>query len=223
MALPAAAQGVDARAAYLQQSQSWLDGAIAQAEAASPMPLRMEVSVGALDERLQLAPCAKVEPYVPAGVRLWGRARIGLRCVDGPTRWNVFLPVTVKAFGPAWVLNANVAAGTVLQAADASETEVDWAAQTAPIAASPAQWVGKVAAKPLAAGQALRQTMLKPPQLFAAGAQVRVVASGSGFSVASEGQALGAGLLGQPVRIRMDNGRIVSGTVLEDRSVLIVL
>ena len=32
----------------------------------------MEVSVGTLDSRLRLAPCSRVEPYLPAGSRLWG-------------------------------------------------------------------------------------------------------------------------------------------------------
>src|SRR5947209_20275302 len=33
---------------------------------------RVDVQVGQLDPRLRLAPCQKVEPYLPAGTRLWG-------------------------------------------------------------------------------------------------------------------------------------------------------
>ncbi len=84
------------------------------APAPGAAPLRAEVVVGSLDTRLRLAPCQKVEPHLPAGTRLWGRSRIGLRCVDGPTRWNVFVPVTVKAWGPAWVLKKAVASGATL-------------------------------------------------------------------------------------------------------------
>ena len=43
-------------------TQRWLDGALQQSQAAAALPLRMEVSVGALDPRLRLAPCAQVEP-----------------------------------------------------------------------------------------------------------------------------------------------------------------
>ena len=96
-------------------TQRWLDDALARNQPGG-LPLRMEVSVGTLDSRLRLAPCARVEPYLPAGSRLWGRTRLGLRCVEGATAWNVFLPVTIKAFGPAWVLNNNVTTGTVLTA-----------------------------------------------------------------------------------------------------------
>ena len=52
-------------------TQRWLDDALARNQPEG-MPLRMEVSVGTLDSRLRLAPCARVEPYLPAGSRLWG-------------------------------------------------------------------------------------------------------------------------------------------------------
>jgi flagella basal body P-ring formation protein FlgA len=122
---PARAQAAADPAADLAPlTQRWLDDALARNQPGG-LPLRMEVSVGTLDSRLRLAPCARVEPYLPAGSRLWGRTRLGLRCVEGATAWNVFLPVTIKAFGPAWVLNSNVASGVELTAADASEAEVD--------------------------------------------------------------------------------------------------
>lgn len=203
-------------------TQRWLDDAMARNQAAG-LPLRMEVSVGSLDSRLRLAPCARVEPYLPTGARLWGRTRLGLRCVEGPTAWNVFLPVTVKAFGPAWVLTGPVAAGTVLSAQDAMEAEVDWAEESAPVMANPEMWVGQVAARSLVAGQALRQSMVRAPQLFRAGAQVKVLAQGPGYAVASAGQAMSAGVAGQIVRIRMDNGRIISGTVNESGTVVVAL
>lgn len=203
-------------------TQRWLNDAMARNQPAGTA-LRMEVSVGSLDPRLRLAPCARVEPYLPAGSRLWGRTRLGLRCVEGTTAWNVYLPVTIKAFGPAWVLTGPVAPGAVLTADDATQAEVDWAEESAPVMAQPEMWVGQVAARQLMAGQALRQAMVRPPQLFRAGAQVKVVAQGPGYAISSAGQALSPGGVGQIVRIRMDNGRIVSGTVNESGTVVVAL
>lgn len=200
-------------------TQQWIDQELARSQSLQASPLRMEVVVGSLDERLRLAPCSKVEPYLPAGQRLWGRTRLGLRCVEGAVRWNVFLPVQVKAFGPGWVLKGNVASGAALVQDDAMEAEVDWAAENAAILADPAQWVGQVAARMLLPGQALRQSMVRAPQAFAAGTQVRVVAQGPGFQVTADGQALGAGVVGQVVRVRMENGRIMNGTVVDRNTV----
>jgi len=207
----------------LAQTQRWLDQTVASAHAAGTMPLRMEVSVGTLDSRLRLAPCAQVEPYIPVGTKLWGRTRLGLRCLDAAVRWNVFLPVTIKAFGPAWVVKGNVAAGSVLSAADMIEAEVDWAQEPSPIVSDPAAWLGQVAARALAPGQALRQGMFRPAQVFAAGAQVRVLAQGPGFQISSDGLALAAGVVGQATRVKMENGRIMSATVLDLRTVRVDL
>ena len=219
----AQAQGADANAEFLGTTQRWLDDAVAAVGTSEPGSLRMEVAVGALDSRLKLAPCAKVEPYLPPGTRLWGKTRLGLRCVDGASRWNVFLPVTISAFGPAWVVKGSVASGAVLTESDAMEAEVDWAAESSPIMGKPSQWVGQVASRALSAGQALRQSMIRPAHAFQAGTQVRVVAQGVGFQITGDGQAVSVGVVGQPARVRMSNGRIMSGVVLDNRTVLLAL
>lgn len=176
--------------------------------------LRPEVQVGRLDPRLQLAPCARIEPYLPRGTQLWGRTRVGLKCLEGPVAWNVFLPVTVKAWGPAWVLKKTVAANTVLSADDADlVAEVDWADSRSPIVALPEHWVGMQAAFTLLPGQALRQNTVRAPQVFSVGSQVRVAAVGAGFEMSSTGEALTAGQVGQPARVKLANGKVVSGPV----------
>ena len=65
--------------------------------------------------------------------------------------------------------------------------------------------------------------MVRAPHLFKVGAQVRVVAEGPGYAVTSMGQALAAGAVGQTVRIRMGNGRIISGIVDETGAVAAAL
>lgn len=181
--------------------------------------LRPELILGRLDPRLRLAPCQRVEPYIPPGTRLWGRSRIGLRCLEGVVRWNVFLPVTVRAWGPAWVLRRPVAAGAVLTQEDADIAEIDWAEQHAAVLADTDKWVGQQAAYALAAGQALRQNMVRPVPSFGPGTQVRVASQGNGFRVTVTGEALAAGIEGQQVKVRLKGGRIVTGTVKEDQTV----
>lgn len=203
-------------------AQRWVRDAVAKTNADTP-GLRMESTVGALDSRLRLAVCGNVEPYIPPGARLWGRNRVGLRCVDGMGRWNVSLPVVVKAMGPAWVLKGQVSPGAVLGESDVVESEVDWAEEPTAVLQDRALWVGQTTTRVLVAGQALRQGMVKPAQVFQAGASVRVVAQGPGFQVSSDAQALSAGVVGQSARVKMDNGRVTSGTVLDMRTVKIDL
>jgi flagella basal body P-ring formation protein FlgA len=202
-------------------AQQWLDGALEPARAKSP--LRMEVEVGSLDARLTLAPCAQVEPYLPPGTNLWGKTRLGVRCLQGSRKWNVFLPINVHAYGPAWVLKSPVMPGTVLSADDVMEKEVDWAESTSPVVAREQDWLGKSVSRLLPAGQTLRQDMLKAAQAFAAGSQVRVLAQGSGFEIVTSAQAVSAGVVGQSIRLRMDNGRVINGWVMDERTVKVQL
>jgi flagella basal body P-ring formation protein FlgA len=177
----------------------------------APGAMRVEIEAGRLDPRLRLAPCERIEPYLPPGARAWGRSRVGLRCVQGSTPWNVYLPVTVKVFAPAWVAASALPLGSELQPGMLRQAEVDWAAMATPPLLDANQLVGRQLARPLPAGAAVRLADLKQRHWFAAGDTVQLVARGNGFSVSGEGQALSPGVEGQPVRVRTDNGRVLSG------------
>ncbi len=184
---------------------------------------RVEVTIGQLDPRLHLAPCQNIEPYLPPGVRLWGKARIGLRCKGGTTPWNVYLPVTVKVFGRALVVPAGAAAGSVLSQADLAEAEVDLAEEFTPAVVDPRLAVGRTLAQNLRPGQTLRQTHIKSRQWFAAGETVRVAVTGAGFALESEAQALSNGIEGQPARVRTESGRVITGLPTGERRVEVAL
>lgn len=203
-----------------QMARDWVEPALTSAMGPDGGgQLRPEILFGSLDSRLRLTPCARIEPYLPPGTRLWGRSRVGLRCLDGPVRWNVFMPVTVKAWGPAWVLKRPVPAGTVLTQEDAEMADMDWAEQPYAILANPDRWIGQQAAYALQPGQALRQNMVRAVPAFGPGAQVRVSSIGAGFQVVVSGEALTAGVPGQNVRVRLGGGRIVTGVVRDGTTV----
>ena len=78
--------------------------------------LRVKVEVGQLDPRLHLAPCQRIQPYLPPGLPAWGRTRIGLKCTQGAKPWNISVPVTVHVFRQAMVLRDALPGGTELDA-----------------------------------------------------------------------------------------------------------
>lgn len=209
----AVAQGSEPWTAEVQQLAS---------HAASRAGARIEVDVGALDPRLKLAPCAHITPYVPAGVRLWGRTRVGLRCDDG-ARWNVFVPVTVRVFADAWAATQALPPGTVVEASHLQMREVDLAAEASPVIRDPRAAIGRTLTRALRPGQAVREADLKARQWFAAGDTVRVITVGSGFSISADGQALNAGIDGQFAKVRIEGGRIVSGRATAERRIEVTL
>jgi len=178
---------------------------------------RVDIQVGQLDPRLHLAPCQRVEPYLSPGTRLWGRSRIGLRCTQGPSAWNVFLPVTIKIYGRALVVTQPLSAGSVIGPTDVIQAEVDLAEDASMAVADERLAIGRTLARAVNAGQSLRQMHLKPRQWFAAGETVKVLALGPGFSVAGVGQALTPGVEGQPARVRTESGRVLTGVPVGER------
>lgn len=206
-----------------QLARLWVLDSVKASQANSTGSLRMEVVVGALDARLKLAPCGNMETYLPAGSRLWGKTRVAVRCVDGLSRWNVSLPVTISAWGKAWVVRGQLPVGAVVTHNDVVEADVNWAEESSPVLSDPATWLGFMATRSLTTGQTLRADMLRPAQVFQAGSQVKVVAQGPGFQIATDGQALTPGVVGQVARVRMDSGRVASGVVLDVKTVKIEL
>jgi flagella basal body P-ring formation protein FlgA len=214
------ASGLDP--AWVAQAQALATQA-AQTAFGGRAPVRVEVVAGALDPRLRLAPCARTDIFLPPGHRPWGRTRIGLRCVEGPTRWRVTLPLTVRVWAPAWVAAQPLPSGTVLEAHHLRMDEVDWAAQTAPVLWEPQAGLGRALAVPRAAGEPLRQSDLRAQRRFDAGETVQLKAVGPGFAVSGSGVALSAGLEGQSVRVRTPGGRTVTGRAVGDRVVEVLL
>jgi flagella basal body P-ring formation protein FlgA len=124
----------------------------------APGAVRVEIEPGRLDPRLRLAPCERIEAFLPPGARAWGRTRVGLRCAQGPTPWNVYLPVTLKPLPRA-------------TSCTVSPELNHWRC----------------------------------------------------FSVTGEGQALSAGIEGQTVRVRIENGRVLSGLAVGNHRVEVQL
>lgn len=189
------------------------------ARALAPPGARVVAEAGALDPRLQLAPCAKVDSYLPSGTPVWGRTRVGLRCAQGAVAWTVFLPVNVQVWAAAPVAALPLPAGARIDASQLATAEVDWAASPAPPTADRLALQGRVLVRPVAAGMAIRASDLQPRQWFAAGATVTTVARGNGFAVSAAAQALTPGTEGLPVRVRFDSGRIVVARPVADHRV----
>lgn len=185
---------------------------------------RVDVQIGSLDPRLTLAPCRRIEPYLPVGQRPLGRTRVGLRCADGTVRWDVSLPVTVSVFAPAIVARQALPAGTLLSDDHLMLAEIDWGAPEAQRAQADARLlVGRELARPLASGAPVQTGDLRMRQWFAAGETVQLTARGAGFAISTEGLAMNPGFEGQPVRVRTTSGRVVSGRASGERLVEVQL
>lgn len=187
----------------------WLEQAV---ELPGGQRLRVEVEVGEIGRGVRLAPCQRTEPFLPGQARLWGRATIGLRCVEG-ARWTTFVPVRILAWGPALVARSTLPVGRILQTADFTVQEVDWAASHAMPVASTERLNGQELSRPLAAGLPLLADQIRHAPAVRAGQPVTAVLVGTGFSIGTEAVALNNAADGQRIRVRTVSGKVLDGTV----------
>ena len=184
----------------------------------SGLPGRVEVELGALPEHLRLAPCERPEPFLPTGVRLWGKAMVGMRCAAG-ANWSVLIPVQVRVYAPVLKAAQPLAVNRPVSAEDVRIEEVDLTREAPGALLDLAEIQGKVIARPVAAGSVLRKDYFKAPAVVAQGDQVRIVNTGQGFTISTWGRALQSGAAGQVVRVQVESGRVINGTAREDRLV----
>ena len=177
---------------------------------------RLHIEIAKPDSRL--APCSRAEPFLVPGTRLWGRTRIGLRCIEG-ARWISYVPVEVSAFGNALILVRPVSAGEAVAREDFQVQEIELTSVSPGLLTDTAAIENHVAARYLSVGTALRPEHLRVRPVILQGDLVRVVYLGPGFTVEGEGTATAAAVEGQSVRVQIDSGRVISGTAREGHRV----
>ncbi len=191
--------------AFLEQSTHGLPGEVA-------------IDLGKLDANNQLPPCTALSAFLPAQARAWGQINVGVRC-DSPVVWSVYLPARVSVTADYLVTAQALRAGQIVGPADIARKRGDLAALPGDTLTDPAQAQGYHTRHALAAGNALRASMLRIPDAVRQGQNVQIVGVGEGFSVASEGRAMNNAAPGDTVRVRMPSGQVVTGTARADGTV----
>ncbi|HUO44440.1 MAG TPA: flagellar basal body P-ring formation chaperone FlgA [Burkholderiales bacterium] len=174
------------------------------------LPGTVSYSVRAPDTRIALAACPAPEAFLPAGARLWGNSTVGVRCV-GATAWTVYVPVTVHVTAGYVATARPLQQGQTVAVTDLMMLSGDLTQLPAGIVTSPQLAAGKTLAVSVAAGQPLRQDMLRTPLAVQQGQTVQLVTSGRGFRVTSEGRAVNNAAEGQLARVQTGSGQTVSG------------
>lgn len=167
-------------------------------------------TLGGVDSRLRLPRCARAEAFMPTGSKLWGNTTVGVRC-ETPSAWTVYIPVTVKVMAAAVVSARPLSQGQVLSATDLTLQNQDMAQQPPGVLTDLADAVGKTLTSPVAAGYPLRADMLRAAAAIFQGQNVKLTAKGPGFTVYSQGKAMGNAAEGQPVQVRTPSGQVVKG------------
>ncbi len=181
------------------------------------LPGKVQIRIGTLDVT-RLPPCTAHEAFSPSGTRLSGKTHVGVRCL-GPAIWSVLVPVQIAITGNYVTTGRPLAAGQTIAAGDLIVSTGDLTTMPTGILGDPQLAIGKTLRNSLGAGQPLRSDQLVAPLVIRQGQTVRVISTGPGFAVTSEGKAMNNATEGQIAQIRMASGQTVSGVAKADGSV----
>lgn len=166
----------------------------------------------------RLPPCAAHEAFTPQGSRLIGKTNVGVRCLT-PNAWTVLVPAQIAVTGNYLTSTRPLIAGQAIQAGDLATISGDVSNLPTGVISDPASAIGKTLRNSIAAGQPIRADQLLAPLVIRQGQTVRVISTGTGFSVSAEGKAINSAATGQLVQVRMESGQTVSGIARTDGSV----
>lgn len=172
------------------------------------LPGKVSYRIGNIDPRIRLSKCGSLEAYLPAGSQLIGNTSVGVRCME-QNGWNIFVPVHVRISLKLLVSARRLPLGHTLQNEDLALQTVE-ASRIEGLTDS-RQVIGQVLRYGIAAGQVLRDDMLRPPYSVTQGQVVQLAVQGNGFSIHGEGVAMNNAGAGQAVRVRVGSGRVISG------------
>lgn len=173
-------------------------------------PGDVSIQVGAIDPNLRLAACDDLELFLPQGSRAWGKISVGVQC-QAPGKWRIYVQNTVKVIGNYLVAAAPLAQGQVLSEYDVMVEKGDLTHLPAGVFTEQTQAIGRSVQMSMTAGTVLRQEMLKVMPVVQQGQTVKLFASGSGFSISAEGQALAKANEGQVTQVKVASGKVISG------------
>jgi flagella basal body P-ring formation protein FlgA len=178
---------------------------------AAGLPGEVSVKVGAVDPRTALAHCPAPEAFLQPGARAWGKTTVGVRCT-APSAWTIYIQAQVNVKADYVAAAVPLAQGQAVEQGQLVLVKGDIAAMPNGIITDMAQAIGRTPTVSLAAGTPLRLDTLRSKPVVQQNQAVRLVLNGNGFSVSSEGRAIGTAGEGQVVQVRTAAGTVVSGT-----------
>lgn len=180
----------------------------------------VSVEMGPVDERLRFTACPRPIFSLPGGGRAWGAGSLAVRC-ETPTAWTLYLSFQTRLRGPALVARTALPERATVSDADVELKNVDYQYDPGIYLRDLGPFRGAILARPLAAGTPLQVDLLRRPLVVRAGQRVRVLAVGQGFEIGQDGVAQGNAAVGEGVKVKLQNKRLVQGVAQADGTVRI--
>lgn len=167
------------------------------------------------------AACEHLDTFLP-NPQLRSRMNVGVRCL-APQPWTLYVQASLSVQGYYYVTNRTIDAGETITFDDLVAREGDLLRLPRAVVVDPSQVVGYIAQQRISSGSTLRSSALRDPDSIVKGQPVRTEARGVGFVATGEGVALENGAPGTMIQVRTSTGQTVTGTVVNNTTVRILM
>ena len=170
----------------------------------------INVEVFPLDGRVNLPKCGDAVTVLSDSTQpSLGRVTVGMRC-QTPEPWTIYLRGNVTALAAIPVLQHPANRSELISDEDVVIRNIQIESDLRGVIIERGQLVGKVAIRDLIAGQPLRQSDVKAPQLISRGQSVTITSKAGGLTVTMKGTALGNARAGDRIWVqnRSSNKRV---------------
>lgn len=184
----------------------------------------LEITVANLDPRLQLAQCAEEVRHSITSPRPYGtNVSVKAHC-PGARPWTIYVPARIDVYAPIAVATHSLERGSVLTQADVTLNLMNTSQAGAGHVRDLDQVVGKELKRPLRAGEPVRLSHVKAPQVVRKGDRVVLEARGGAVSVVTSGRALANGQVGDQIQVQNEKSqRVVDAEVVAPGRVRVAL
>jgi len=165
--------------------------------------------------------CEHIDTFL-TNPQLRSRMNVGVRCL-APVAWTLYVQASVSVQGYYYVTNRTINVGETLTLDDLVAREGDLLRLPRGVVVDPALAVGYIAQQRISAGSTLRTSALRDPDSIVRGQAVRTEARGLGFVATGEGVALEGGAPGTMIQVRTSSGQVVTGTVVNNTTVRVMM
>lgn len=154
---------------------------------------------------------------VPPVIRLarkdrpWGQVYLHIECHQEPRPWLKTVQVQVAVHGQVWVTKTAIKSGEIVNSTYFESIQSDLSKYKGELIEDPAELEGLEAARPVAAGVAVKLNDFRPMTVIKSGDLIKLTLIGQGFEMVTSGQALSDAVIGATVRVRTVEGKTLQG------------
>jgi len=175
-----------------------------------PTGANVDVKFVKADERIGSPKCPAALFANSSGNKMWGRTFVRVQCVGSDTA-PFFLGVDVKVWAPVLVIKNMVQSGQNVSAGDVEFRTMDLSQLSQGWVTDMAHLANKTSTRQLWPGTLLKHDHLRGQPMVKNGDTVKVVMSGPGFAIGGTAVAMGEAELGEVVKIKTAQGKILHG------------